>query len=169
MSLNSAIHLEYSVKLYLVPIDTVHSGWPVWSHPLHPIGDGNLHFGSWKSPVFILRSLLLFRIKSEMLFLLYHLSDCENALTCLDLGYWNGGETICFLWHDDSPSFARCNYSVPCTQAFSEMRHSKCPALNAFQIENRILWPCNCRLSGFMLLSLCDNVCLLPPCRLCCG
>lgn len=34
--------------------------------------------------------------------------------TCLDLGYGSGGEAICFLWHDDSPYFARCNYSVPC-------------------------------------------------------
>lgn len=68
MSLNSAIHLEYFVKLYLVPIDMAHSGWAVWSHPLNPSGDGSLHFDSWKSPVFIFRPLLLFRIKSEMLF-----------------------------------------------------------------------------------------------------
>lgn len=122
ISLNSD-SFRIFVKLYLVPENMATLWVTVQCGPLTSVKNiwENWHFCSWKSPVFNFRSWFLFKIEWNAFSPSAVRLSKGTALVWL--GYWSGGEAICFLWHD-SPYFARCNYSVPCIQAFLEKRHS---------------------------------------------
>lgn len=144
-----------------------HSRRPVQSHPLDPSW---WEFTLWfiEEPCVHHKVLFLFNIKSEMPFSVstVKLSECTELVWIWGIGVV-GRPSVSLTWW--LPIFCKTQLFSSSYPGFIWDEAFKMSTSKFFLIENRILWSCNCRISGFLLLSFCDNACLLPPCRLCCA